>query len=423
MTVMELYKGARDKKEFVELKQFLGSLEVAVADEEANRMAMQWAEQFCLSHAPIDIPDLTNGTIAVLGDFQLHTDNKKHFRHRPAPLANGFAGLIFAFSRRMNLGYACINLTLQSECKIMTNRGMIQRTFREKGLQYASQLALQNVRDLLEIVRWNEDHGVGIFRVSSDVFPWASEYRLPQLPDFPEIRELLEAVGRTSVRLTTHPGPFNKLAGEGATLKNTLGDLEHHSEVFDHMGLVPSHRNKINIHVGGAYGDKAETLLRFARNFEIYLSENLKKRLNIENDDKPGLYTVAELLPLYETIGTPIAFDYFHHSLHSGGLSEREAFELAVSTWTDATPVCHYSNSRRTHEDPTAKREAHSDWVYNLVQTYGHDIDIMFEAKMKELALMKYREEFLMPQPASVFDAQLPESLTRRGTHSGSLSG
>ncbi|MCY7352110.1 MAG: UV DNA damage repair endonuclease UvsE [Cytophagaceae bacterium] len=302
----------------------------------------------------------------------------------------------------MNLGYACINLTLQHECKITTNRGMIQRTFREKGIQYASQLALQNVRDLLDIVRWNEDHGVGLFRVSSDVFPWASEYRLHQLPDFAEIREYLEAIGRTSVRLTTHPGPFNKLAGEGATLQNTFSDLEHHSEVFDYMGFMPSHHNKINIHVGGAYGDKAGTLLRFARNFTTRLSDSLKKRLNLENDDKPGLYTVAELMPLYEAIGTPIAFDYFHHSLHPGGLSEREAFELAISTWTDATPVCHYSDSRRTYEDPTARREAHSDWVYNFIQTYGSDVDIVMETKMKELSLLKYREQFLMPQSSPV---------------------
>lgn len=83
MTVMELYKGVRNKQELDELKQFLQGLEIAVADEEAGRLAMQWAEQYCLSHAPIDIPDLTNGAIAVLEGLKLHTDNKKHFRHLP----------------------------------------------------------------------------------------------------------------------------------------------------------------------------------------------------------------------------------------------------------------------------------------------------------------------------------------------------
>jgi len=298
----------------------------------------------------------------------------------------------------MNFGYACINLTLQQEFGIYTNRGMIQRTFREKGIQYASELALKNCRDLLQIVRWNESHGVGCFRVSSDVFPWASEYRLTELPDFPEIRATLEAIGRTSVRLSTHPGPFNKLAGEGPTLANTLKDLETHSEVFDLMGLEPSHRNKINIHVGGAYGDKGETLRRFARNYEGLLSQHLKSRLVVENDDKPGLFTVAELLPLHEATGIPITFDYFHHRLHPGDWSEREAFEAAVATWPEGiTPVCHFSDSRREHEDPSAKREAHSDWVYTPIQTYGYDVDVVLETKRKELSLMKYREQFLMP--------------------------
>src|SRR5687768_2073472 len=213
----------------------------------------------------------------------------------------------------VNLGYACINLTLHEQ-GITTNRGMIRRTFLEKGIQYASQLALQNVTDLLKIVAWNAKHDIRVFRVTSDLFPWASEYRLRDLPDFREIRSLLEAVGRSGVRLSAHPGPFNKMAGSGATLSNTIKDLETHSEIFDLMGLPATHRHKINIHVGGAYGDKDETLRRFAQNFRL-LSENLQGRLTVENDDKPGLYTVADLTVLHASTGIPIVFDYFHHRL------------------------------------------------------------------------------------------------------------
>lgn len=84
----------------------------------------------------------------------------------------------------LNVGYACINLTLQVNEHITTTRGMIKKTFAEKGLQYASQLALQNVQDLLKVVDWNLEHGFQLFRISSDIFPWASEYRINQLPDF-----------------------------------------------------------------------------------------------------------------------------------------------------------------------------------------------------------------------------------------------
>ena len=291
----------------------------------------------------------------------------------------------------MNLGYACINIGL-SEQGISTNRGMVRRTFLEKGLQYASQLALQNVQALLKVVEWNAQNGISVFRVTSELFPWASEYKLQNLPDFPEIRATLEAIGRHRLRLSAHPGPFNKLAGSGATLANTIKDLELHSEIFDLMGLPATHWHKINIHVGGAYGDKQETLQRFAQNFKL-LSANLQARLSVENDDKPGLYTVEDLLPLHQRTGIPIVFDYFHHRLHPGKQTEEEAFFAAYNTW-DLKPVFHFSSSRKQYEDPASKKEAHSDWVHEPISTYGKDIDIVLETKMKELSVARYWQEF-----------------------------
>lgn len=291
----------------------------------------------------------------------------------------------------MNLGYACINTQLSKE-GITTNRSMIRRTFMEKGVPYASSLAVQNVEDLVRILKWNVEQGLRVFRITSDLFPWASEYELEDLPDFPRIRELLEEAGKLPVRMSTHPGPFNKLAGSGATLQNTIKDLELHARLFDLMQLPASHWNKINIHVGGAYGDKLETIKRFAENFKL-LSSSLRSRLTVENDDKPGLYTVADLLPLHELTGVPIVFDYFHHRLHPGVQSEKEAFLSAYNTW-DLRPIFHYSSSRRENEDPESKKEAHADWAYEAINTYGKDVDIMLEAKMKELSVMRYLEQF-----------------------------
>ncbi|GAB4026212.1 UV DNA damage repair endonuclease UvsE [Spirosoma gilvum] len=283
------------------------------------------------------------------------------------------------------VGYACINLSLQAD-KITTNRGMVKKTFAQRGIAYASELALKNVQDLLTIVDWNLKNGIQLFRISSDLFPWASEYRLANLPDFPDIRATLEEVGSRPIRLTMHPGPFNKLAGEGGVLANTLVDLEYQSEIFDLMGLTPSHWNKINIHVGGTYGDKTATLTRFAQNFQL-LSENLRARLTVENDDRPSLYTVADLLSVHERTGIPIVFDYFHHSLNPGTQTEEEAFMSAYSTW-DVRPVFHFSDSRQQYEDPKARKEAHADWLYTAPNTYGKEVDIVFECKMKEKALI-----------------------------------
>jgi UV DNA damage endonuclease len=305
------------------------------------------------------------------GYFLSNTRTRRHYRTK-RPLKRYHASTM----NDLQPGYACINLTLAAE-GITTNRGMIQRTFSTKGIAYASEFALSNVQGLLRILQWNVANDIKVFRITSGLFPWASEYRLQDLPHFDEIRSILQEAGQLPVRVSTHPGPFNKLAGSGATLANTIRDLEIHAELFDLMGFTPSHRNKINIHVGGAYGDKTGTLKRFAANYRA-LADNIRLRLTVENDDKPGLFSVSDLV-----------FDYFHHKLHPGGFSEEEAFHAAYATWP-VRPVFHYSSSRKDFEDPGAKKEAHADWVHERINSYGKPLDIILEAKMKELALLRY---------------------------------
>ena len=300
----------------------------------------------------------------------------------------------------MKLGYACINMgfsSLPKTKRITTNRSMIKRTFLDRGVPYASELALQNCRDLIKILKWNYDNDIGFFRMSSNLFPWASEYALEDLPDFDEICNHLKNAGdyatKINQRLTSHPGPFNKLcAKDDRIVDNTVKELEHHSRIFDLMGFEPSYYNKINIHIGAAYDNKRETAYRFCKNYDK-LSNNLKSRLTVENDDKPSLFTTEELYKyMWLDIGCPIVFDYHHHSLHNGGLDESEALAYAMETWSDVTPVCHLSESRRKEQNIECMQQAHSDYVYTPIQTYGYNFDLMIEAKAKELALLQYRK-------------------------------
>ena len=115
-----------------------------------------------------------------------------------------------------NMGYACINThSSNSKPKVTTNRSMIKRTFTEKGLPYASELALQNCKDLLTILEWNNQNGFKFFRMSSDLIPWASEYNVSDLPDYQQIKDTLRQCGdyatQNDIRITSHPGPFNVL--------------------------------------------------------------------------------------------------------------------------------------------------------------------------------------------------------------------
>jgi len=300
-----------------------------------------------------------------------------------------------------NLGYACINhgfSTLPKSKRITTNRSMIKKTFVDRGLPYVSELVLQNVQDLYKILVWNESQDIKFFRISSDLFPWASEYKLSTLPNFRDIAYWLKKSGdyahQNNHRLTFHPGPYNKLcSSDPRIINNTIKDLDYHAEVFDVMGLSSTPYNKINIHVGATYGDKPPTAAKFCENFKK-LSSTCQSRLTVENDDKPSMWSTRELYEsVYSSIGIPIVFDFHHHLFCTGGQTIREALELAMSTWGDITPVVHYSQSRTEEQsDPKIKPQAHSDSYWLAPDTSGNKVDIMLECKHKEIGLQKMRQ-------------------------------
>ena len=84
------------------------------------------------------------------------------------------------------LGYPCINVKLQTEQGIYTNRHIIKKTFeaQRNTNEVVSKLSLENVKDLVKIIQWNERNGIKFFRLSSNIFPWMSEYELTDLPDW-----------------------------------------------------------------------------------------------------------------------------------------------------------------------------------------------------------------------------------------------
>ncbi|MAM05596.1 MAG: hypothetical protein CMD06_06550 [Flavobacteriales bacterium] len=95
---------------------------------------------------------------------------------------------------------------------------------------------------------------------------------------------------------------------------------------------------------------------------------------------------------IHEKTGIPIVFDYHHHHFCTGGLSEKEALQLSISTWPkNITPVVHYSESKSKNDNDSAiKPQAHSDYINNLPDTYGYNVDVMIEAKAKELSLKSF---------------------------------
>jgi len=287
----------------------------------------------------------------------------------------------------------------KKEDRITTNRSMVKKTFLEKGLIYASETALLNAKDLVKVIKWNNDNGIKMYRMSSDIFPWASEYEFTDLPHFEDIRMALLEAGdeakRGGQRITFHPSPYGVLASvREDVVKNALKDLRQHAEIMDLMGLDQTHFYPINIHVNTTQPTKEEAAERFCNHFHL-LSDNVKKRLVVEVDDKKSQFTAVDLYEMvHKKIGIPITFDYLHNKCNPSIHTEEEALALCLSTWPEGIPaITHYSDSKRNHEDPTAKEVAHSDWLYEKIETYGMEFDIELEVKMKEKALLEYNNK------------------------------
>ena len=307
--------------------------------------------------------------------------------------------------RRNHLGYACINQTLSDLQGVCTNRTLRLKTLEEQGLEYLAELIIGNLDALQKVLEWNAAQGYRLYRMSSEMFPFYSHmihgYEIEDLPRADEILARLASLGEyarsTEQRLTFHPGPFNVLASPNPdVVAKTVRELNCHSHIFDLMGFEPSWENKINIHVGGAYGDRKSALARFCANFAL-LDDGTKQRLTVENDDRANLYSVKDLYEgVYKVIGIPIVFDYHHHYFNTGDLTEQEALALAHDSWpTDVVPVFHYSESKVIEQGGDKMTPAHSDYISGSIDTYGYSFDLVFEAKRKDQAV----DSFLSVNP------------------------
>jgi len=281
---------------------------------------------------------------------------------------------------------------------VSTNRTMMKRTFEAKGMDYVSELALSNSKDIIKILEWNRQHGIKLFRLSSSIIPWGNNIDITELKDYKEIKSELKKAGDFAkfwdMRITCHPGPFVVLTSpKDAVVDNAISDLEMHGKLFDMMELSQTPYNKINIHCNGVYGDKITAMDRFCENFKK-LSNSVRSRLTVENDDKASMYSVKDLMYIHKKIGIPIVFDYHHHQFCTGDMTEQEALKLAATTWSkDVKQLVHYSESKALHENNIKEKpQAHSLYINAIPNTYELDVDIMVEAKAKELAILPFLE-------------------------------
>ena len=284
----------------------------------------------------------------------------------------------------MRIGYPCINLSL--ECRS-------SRTFRLKNYSISrlKDTIKNNLNCLQEILDYNKKYGFLFFRITSDLIPFASH----KVMDFQwqeYFKDIFLKIGdfikKNQMRITMHPGQYTVLnsINEGV-FRRSLKEVEYHVEVLDLMKLDST--AKIQVHVGGKYDKKKESLNRFIERYSEY-NEKIKKRLVIENDAKS--YNLNDCMNIHKEIGIPVIFDIYHHQCNNSGESMEIGFKKFTSTWKqkDGIPIVHYSS-----EHPIKGKPSHSEHIdladFNnfLEKTHDFDFDIMLEIKDKEKSALK----------------------------------
>ncbi len=284
----------------------------------------------------------------------------------------------------MKIGYPCINRTIGCQSA---------RAFRLKSYSETRLIeTIQNNLDcLLKILKFNIDHNILFFRITSDLIPFASHpintFNWIELFDS-RFKEVGNFIREHNVRISMHPDQFNIVnARDIEIFRRTVAELEYHALVLDAMQL--DRTAKMQIHVGGIYGNKSESMNRFVERY-ARLPGTVRDRLVIENDDH--LYSLADCLNISRQTGIPVLLDTFHHQLNCSGESVGEAIQGVSSTWTaaDGLPMVDYSSQgagdRKGNHAESIDLE---DFTQFLSRTKPYDFDVMLEIKDKEASALK----------------------------------
>ena len=279
----------------------------------------------------------------------------------------------------MRIGYPCINTGIGCQ----SGRTFRLRSYSEERLIAAA----ENNLDCLErILEFNGLHHLLFFRITSDLIPFAShpvcrfDWQRHFAKRFSEVGRLMK---RHGMRISMHPDQFVVINSPNEkVVENSIRELAYHASVLDSMGLDSS--AKVQIHIGGVYGDRRQSVARFARTYAT-LSADIRGRLVVENDDRS--YAVADCLAVSARTGIPVLFDAFHHQIHNRGESAAEALRLAAPTWkeVDGLPMVDYSQPA-----PGKAMGSHAASIdigrfrRFLSETNRVDFDVMLEIKDKE---------------------------------------
>jgi len=296
----------------------------------------------------------------------------------------------------MQLSLCCISNILAEQghkFRTMTFKSFSSKD-RAESLEKLSGIIINNFNTSEKIVRHCAASGIKGYRLSSDLCPVIKHpdvmLGLEDLPNYNEInksiKDLSAAIKETEIRVSAHPSEYITLTSDDPIkVQHSIIDLELHAEIFERLELDRSYYNPLNIHIRKE-GDAKDLSNTFMSNYNK-LSDSVKKRLVLENNDTGNTWTVNNLIKyFFEPYGIPVTFDNLHHEMLNHDVSHKDAFYAALSTWP-VIPIFHYSEGKNG-------TRAHSDMAENLPVHYDEDVMFDVELKSKDYAILDILERY-----------------------------
>ena len=292
----------------------------------------------------------------------------------------------------IRLGLCCIFRNAPIKFRRTTARYLLSIS-KAKREEHLATICMHNADALYRSLQFCAANGIGAFRINSQILPVKTHpeagYDLDKLPGGDRIIARFKQCGvfgrKNGIRTTFHPDQFLVLSSTDAdVVKRSILDLEYHAMVAGWVGA-----DVVNIHGGGAYGDKKSALGRLAGVIRG-LDPEIGSRLTLENDDR--VYTPANLLPVCMETGVPLVYDVHHHRCLPDGKSVAQTTEAALATW-NREPLFHLSSPLngwakdpcRPHHDYIDPKDFPDCWK-------GLDLTVEVEAKAKELAVLRLKK-------------------------------
>lgn len=267
----------------------------------------------------------------------------------------------------------------------------------EQGRKKLLDVTKQNIENTRRILYYNTAHQIEVYRLSSSIVPLATHPDVAWdfvTPFKNEWGALGDWIKQHQLRVSFHPNQFTLFTSPKAEItKNAVNDLVFHYRMLEAMGVEDD--SYINIHVGGAYGDKEAAIARFHENWK-QLPSIIKAQMTLENDDKT--YTALETLPICQKENIPLVFDFHHHLANSCEIELVDLLHAIFLTWKDKNivPKIHVSSPKSETEFRSHADFVDLDFLMPLLKALykiGQDIDFMIEAKRKDQAMLKLIED------------------------------